>query len=152
MIHWNGSGWEYVEVPFAGGPIVGEPPSMYVFGGGGVSVFDGVGFSDAHLDTGLEFLSAYGLRAVEQTDECEMLAVGWRSVAGDAKSLVAKLVPLGGAAGAASPDIDGDGDVDGTDLSYILGAWGTDVSWSDLNGDGTVDGSDLAIVLGAWTG
>ncbi|MBL9118456.1 MAG: PQQ-dependent sugar dehydrogenase [Phycisphaerae bacterium] len=47
-------------------------------------------------------------------------------------------------------DINGDGHVDGADLSILLGAWGASVSPADLNHDGTVDSTDLALLLGAW--
>jgi hypothetical protein len=50
-------------------------------------------------------------------------------------------------------DLDGDGDVDGADLSVVLGAWGVptaDPSPADMNVDGIVDGADLAVVLNAW--
>lgn len=45
-------------------------------------------------------------------------------------------------------DFDGDGDVDGADLAFLLGAWGTPTG--DLDGNGDTDASDLAILLGAW--
>lgn len=48
-------------------------------------------------------------------------------------------------------DLDGDGDVDGIDLTVLLvqyGAGGT----ADLNGDGVVDGNDLTHMLAEWTG
>ena len=47
-------------------------------------------------------------------------------------------------------DINGDGNVDGGDLSILLGAWGASVSPADLNHDNTVDSADLALLLGAW--
>ena len=47
-------------------------------------------------------------------------------------------------------DYNGDGRVDGSDLSYLLGFW--KLSKTDLNGDGTTDGADLTILLGNWTG
>lgn len=49
-----------------------------------------------------------------------------------------------------SPDLDGDGLVDGADLSALLGGWGGDVPALDLDGDGLVGGGDLAVLLGAW--
>ncbi|MDZ4753844.1 MAG: dockerin type I repeat-containing protein [Phycisphaerae bacterium] len=49
----------------------------------------------------------------------------------------------------ASPDLNGDGNVDAEDLAILLGAWET--VGADLNGDGTTDAADLAILLGAWT-
>ncbi|MFO0784534.1 MAG: LamG-like jellyroll fold domain-containing protein [Phycisphaerales bacterium] len=47
-----------------------------------------------------------------------------------------------------TPDLNGDGEVDGTDLGLLLGAWGTPAT--DLNSDGDTDGTDLGILLGAW--
>ena len=51
-------------------------------------------------------------------------------------------------------DIDGNGTVDGGDLSSILGFWGLPVdppgTGPDLNGDGRVTGADLAEVLSYW--
>ena len=51
-------------------------------------------------------------------------------------------------------DLDGDGLIDGADLSILLGAWGAidDRSGPDLDLDGVVDGADLTILLGNWTG
>jgi hypothetical protein len=48
-------------------------------------------------------------------------------------------------------DLNGDGAVNGADLSTLLGAWGTSGP-GDLDGNGFVDGSDLATILGYWTG
>ena len=48
-------------------------------------------------------------------------------------------------------DLNGDGLVDGADISILLGAWGTADPIADLTGDGNVDGADLSIVLGNWT-
>ncbi|MFG0274092.1 MAG: hypothetical protein ACF8QF_03450 [Phycisphaerales bacterium] len=53
------------------------------------------------------------------------------------------LTPVG-----ATPDLNGDGEVDGADLGLLLGAWGTPDA--DLNGDGNTDGADLGLLLGAW--
>ena len=47
-------------------------------------------------------------------------------------------------------DIDGDGDVDGADLSLLLGAWTTADQDADLDDNGTVDGADLSLLLAAW--
>lgn len=62
---------------------------------------------------------------------------------GSAAITLARLVPV------LSPDLDGDGVVDGADLGALLGAWGT--VGADLTGDGTTDGADLGALLGAWT-
>ncbi|MBL9147551.1 MAG: hypothetical protein JNM94_02550 [Phycisphaerae bacterium] len=47
-------------------------------------------------------------------------------------------------------DANDDRIVDGSDLSELLGAWGTSDDVGDLDQDGTVNGSDLAAMLGAW--
>jgi formylglycine-generating enzyme required for sulfatase activity len=43
-----------------------------------------------------------------------------------------------------------DGAIDGKDLGYLLGAWGTADPFADLNRDGSVDGVDLGQLLGSW--
>ena len=47
-------------------------------------------------------------------------------------------------------DLDGDDQVNGSDLALVLGYWGQSGIPADINQDGIVDGMDLAIVLGAW--
>ena len=47
-------------------------------------------------------------------------------------------------------DFNGDGLVNGVDLTQLLGAWGQESEF-DLNGDGVIDGFDLAQLLGSWT-
>ncbi len=54
---------------------------------------------------------------------------------------------------ARSPDISGDGAVDGADLGILLAEWGpggTIGSPGDLDDDGEVDGADMGLLLGAW--
>ena len=53
-------------------------------------------------------------------------------------------------ASAGSPDQNGDGHVDATDLALLLGAWNATTSSADLTGDCFVDAADLAVLLGAW--
>ncbi|MGA0285488.1 MAG: dockerin type I domain-containing protein [Phycisphaerales bacterium] len=62
---------------------------------------------------------------------------------------MAVMVP-GPSAPEISADVNGDGIVDGADLTEVLAAWGTDDAAADINNDGTVDGVDLAEVLAAW--
>ncbi|HMN97625.1 MAG TPA: M12 family metallo-peptidase [Phycisphaerales bacterium] len=54
-----------------------------------------------------------------------------------------------------SPDLDGNGIVDGADLGALLAAWGpcppAGACPADQNGDGVVDGADLGALLAAWT-
>ena len=51
-------------------------------------------------------------------------------------------------------DLTFDDQVDGSDLTVLLGEWGLTGAClkADLNGDGQVDGADLAILLGEWGG
>ncbi|MFO0828032.1 MAG: hypothetical protein U0572_07760 [Phycisphaerales bacterium] len=54
-----------------------------------------------------------------------------------------------------SPDLNGDGHVNATDLAILLGAWGAcgaGCCAADLTQNGVVDAADLGIFLGAWTG
>lgn len=51
---------------------------------------------------------------------------------------------------ACTGDLDGDGTVDGGDLTLLLAAWGSTDEIADLSGDGLVGGDDLTILLGAW--
>ncbi|NNF41641.1 MAG: CRTAC1 family protein [Phycisphaerales bacterium] len=55
---------------------------------------------------------------------------------------------------ATSGDVDGDGDVDFTDLLSVLAAWGPCAGDcpADLDGDGSVGFSDVLTVLAGWTG
>ena len=50
-----------------------------------------------------------------------------------------------------SCDLDGDGDVGGSDLTILLGNWGS-CCVGDLDGNGDIDGADLTILLACWTG
>ena len=53
----------------------------------------------------------------------------------------------------ASPDLDGNGTVNGADLAILLGAWGAcEGCPADLDANGQVNGADLAVLLGAWGG
>ncbi|MEY3142919.1 MAG: hypothetical protein RLY21_1412 [Planctomycetota bacterium] len=47
-------------------------------------------------------------------------------------------------------DINGDGSVNGSDLSVLLGAWGSNNPAADLDGDGVVGAKDLATLMSNW--
>jgi len=50
-------------------------------------------------------------------------------------------------------DLNGDGVVNGADITAVLNAWGAPgPTPEDLNGDGIVNGPDISAVLNAWTG
>lgn len=48
-------------------------------------------------------------------------------------------------------DLDGDGFVNGADLTMLLGGWGNCCT-GDIDKSGSVDGADLTMLLGCWTG
>jgi hypothetical protein len=47
-------------------------------------------------------------------------------------------------------DFDNNGVIDGADLAFVLGAWGTSICPYDIDGSGSVDGADIGILLGDW--
>jgi hypothetical protein len=49
-------------------------------------------------------------------------------------------------------DVNFDGQVNGADISVLLGFWGLNGKpvAADINTDGSVDGADLAQLLGSW--
>ncbi|MFO0874718.1 MAG: hypothetical protein U0575_12210 [Phycisphaerales bacterium] len=51
---------------------------------------------------------------------------------------------------AKSPDLNGDGVVDGADLGLFVSEWGNSGGPGDINGDGMVDGADMGILLSKW--
>jgi len=64
------------------------------------------------------------------------------------------LAVLGGgeraSAQCAAADINNNGVVDGTDLTLLLSAWGTNNADADIDGSGVVGGSDLTALLASW--
>lgn len=49
-------------------------------------------------------------------------------------------------------DLNGDGCINGADLTLLLSDWGAADSVADLNDDNVVDGADLTALLGNWSG
>lgn len=47
-------------------------------------------------------------------------------------------------------DFNNDGQVDGADMTELLGAWGTSNPGMDLDNNGLVDGADLTLLMGDW--
>jgi len=64
------------------------------------------------------------------------------------------LAVLGGgeraSAQCAAADINNNGVVDGTDLTLLLSAWGTNNADADIDGSGVVGGTDLTALLASW--
>ena len=62
-----------------------------------------------------------------------------------------KIVPATGEVVCNPPnpaDLNGDGYIDGADMTQLLGCWGA--ACGDINADGYTDGSDLTVLLSAW--
>lgn len=60
---------------------------------------------------------------------------------------------MGASMGQCTADLNGDGEVNGTDLAILLANWGSTqgaTTWGDLNGDGAVDQVDMNVVLDEW--
>jgi hypothetical protein len=65
-------------------------------------------------------------------------------------SLMFALVIAPAARAAGSADINGDGQVNITDLSILLARYGSTDPAADINGNGTVDITDLSILLAQY--
>jgi hypothetical protein len=65
-----------------------------------------------------------------------------------AMAAVGLLAGSAAAGGNCPADITGDGQVDGADLSVVLGGWGLG-GVSDITGDGITNGTDLGVLLGS---
>lgn len=89
--------------------------------------------------------SAWSITSVGTiTNGGSMLAIA--RLGADPASQLVRLVPV------RSPDLDGNGSVDGADLGILLSAWGSGPGTADLNLDGEVDGGDLGALLAGWGG
>ncbi|MCH2144444.1 MAG: hypothetical protein MK082_04775, partial [Phycisphaerales bacterium] len=116
--------------------------------GGDVPIADSTFIAnEAGIDAGgvLVIGTLHDLRLID-TAMCENLP----------NDLVGPWVDEGGNASClCNVDLDGNGMVDGPDLSILLGAWGPcdDAQFGcpeDLTWDGVVDGADLAFMLSRW--
>ena len=101
--------------------------------------------ADRSLHVGFDGHPHGQLLGVTQEGEYDLTLVAWdaNGVFLDSDPVIVRVhahVP--------TPDFNGDGMVDGADLGFLLGSWGTHEA--DLDGDGMTDGADLGILLGAW--
>ena len=114
-------------------------------------------------DAGLGHFDTGNVRSESRVDNVELLSIGGlqpgdyviraqRQSTGDIQNTYAGIAWLMSDLGSEpiAGDINGDGTVDGLDLSILLGAWGADDPASDIVPDGLVDGGDLAALLGNW--
>lgn len=113
--------------------------------------WNGVEWSTAGADIGSGTVRALSSGA-DAGGGIPTLIVGgsfYSSVAGDSFMAMLYGCPR---ASTTEGDANGDGVVNGADVTAILGAWGPcEGCAADLNDDGVVDGGDVTVVLGNWT-
>lgn len=97
-------------------------------------------FADESGETGEAWLSSYLIDDYAMTSE-QITEFGGPTPGGIS-------VP-GGGGDDCPPDLNGDGLIDGADLTILLGGWGTDAA-GDIDGSGEIDGADLTMMLGSW--
>jgi len=95
-----------------------------------------------------------GSQAACQTERCYRVHIDRRPSVFSVLLVAVLLAVLGGgeraSAQCAAADINNDGFVDGTDLTELLSAWGTNNADADINDDGVVGGTDLTALLASW--
>ena len=84
-------------------------------------------------------------------DECAQTGAVWKGVGTNCDDSNLDDIADDCAAVSIPGDMNGDGVVDGMDLSELLARWGSSNSDADLTGDGSVGGDDLTILLSNWT-
>jgi len=151
------------DVPVPGQSIVGAVP------GGGYATWSGTSFATAfasgvaalvraqHPDWPSESVPAHGVAdaVMSKLVESAVDILPWNPEYLDALGagrLDAAAAVLLGPAVTIPADLNGDGVVDGLDLSVLLGAWGACSGCSaDIDSSGVVDGVDLSALLGSWS-
>jgi len=82
----------------------------------------------------------------------------FRLTSGESVKITSTLIVKSlGAAPSCLGDVNGDGAVDGSDLTEVIARWGEveagdSCQTGDLNADGLIDGTDLTILIGHWGG
>ena len=93
-----------------------------------------------------------GFCLVLEEDECETAAGTWNKLGSTCEDVDGNGIADVCEEDALIGDLDGDGQVNGQDLSILLGFWGTDNAVADIIVNGIVDGADLSALLAEWTG
>ena len=123
-------------------PLVGLPDGVSVTQHPGGPIGSGVATLELEIDPAILGTGEHAFDLDLMFTEQELPG------ASDHQLLLTLLVSVSGGSDLTG-DLNGDGVVNGTDLSLLLGAWGT--ATFDLDGDGIVGGADLAIILSEWT-
>ena len=153
MMHFDGSTWSIVSGPPGGTAIAAVGPNdVWVSDAswGFYYHWDGASWTPVpapSVTPGAWFDAIYGLAVA---GPCDVWGVGWTYYTSDeSRTLAQRLVGGSGPPG----DVDGDGDVDISDLALLLGAFGTchgDAGFdagADLDASGCVELGDLATLL-----
>lgn len=149
-ILWNNDAVIQPEIGGGGGGGVQTVSVAYSNVAGGVT---GTG----NIDLDPEFVSAGSDYRLAATSPCIDTGTNAVVLAGDTdldgnERISGDAVDMGCYERSAEPcigDLDGDGLVNGADLTLLLGQWGISGS-ADLDGNGLVDGADLTLLLGRW--
>jgi len=106
--------------------------------------------ADGFASTGVNDLGETALTYI-RSDECGIADyVSYESIGFSGYHWCHDFTSFSGDEETCTGDLNGDGDVNGADLTILLGSWGTDDDVADLNDDGSVDGADLTLLLGGW--
>jgi hypothetical protein len=153
-LRWSNSRW--------GVGISLVAPGQRVLCASGTTTYttrDGTSFAAPHVSGAISlmlsanpYLDAESIRAILEATAVDLDEPGYDLFTGFGRLDAAAAV-----AGVPAPgDLDGNGIVDGADLSILLGSWGIcppqETCPADIDRDGVVDGADLSILLGDWTG
>jgi hypothetical protein len=150
ILHWDGSGWTQVPTPAGGDAFAAFAPDHIVtFGSGGWASWDGARWTPT---AGPSVIPHGSVADLDVIADCDLWAVGRKSVAGDDRTLTERLSPLGAPgdrdrdgvpdasdncpdqANPLQADCDGDGAGDACEL--------TAGTARDCNGNGTPDGCE----------
>lgn len=163
VARWNGSQWSNVGEGFANGIVW----KLAVYDDGSGEALYAFGTFTASGSTPLERMAKWNGTSWEPfgggasgtvldaivlpSDAGQDLLIGgqFTSIAGQTANRLALWEGCGGPG--VPGDLNGDGVVNGADLSILLAAWGSSDPLADLNGDGVVNGADLAMLLSDWT-
>ena len=154
-LHWDGSTWTEVAGPDIGPTQVAAVSANDIWAAGQVTGPPGSNASYAHWDGSswtevphapIPGLTNLYVHEMVVSDGCDGWLLGAYST--DFGATFVPLIEQLRPGGAIPGDLDGDGDVDLTDLATLLGDFGcTNNCAADIDGDGDTDLTDLSLLL-----